>query len=55
MIAFTAEYAGGEIKVDPAEITNAGWFSADNLPTVPSKLSIARHLIDWFTERTSYG
>jgi len=50
MIAFTAEYAGGEIKADPAEIVDAGWFSADSLPPVPPKLSIARHLIDWFTE-----
>lgn len=50
MIAFTAEYAGGETKVDPAEILDAGWFSADNMPPIPPKLSIARHLIDWFTE-----
>ena len=54
MIGFTAEYAGGEIKVDPVEILDAGWFSADNLPPIPPKLSIARHLIDWFTEKTLY-
>ena len=51
MIAFTAEYAGGEIKIDPSEIVQAGWFSADNLPPIPPKISIARHLIDWFSER----
>ncbi|MFC1867791.1 NAD(+) diphosphatase [Thermodesulfobacteriota bacterium] len=50
MIAFTAEYAGGEINIDPAEIADAGWFSADNLPPIPPKISIARQLIDWFTE-----
>ncbi len=50
MIAFTAEYSKGEIVADPAEIADAGWFSADNLPPVPPKISIARRLIDWFTE-----
>ena len=50
MIAFTAEYAGGDIKIDTSEITDAGWFSVDSLPPIPSKISIARRLIDWFSE-----
>ena len=49
MIAFTAEYAGGEIEIDPSEIVHAGWFSAESLPPIPPKLSIARQLIDWFS------
>jgi len=49
MVAFTAEYAGGEIRIDPAEISDAGWFAADGLPEVPPPLSIARRLIDWFS------
>jgi NAD+ diphosphatase len=48
MIGFTAEYAGGEIAVDGDEIEDAGWFSVENLPTLPSKVSIARLLIDRF-------
>ena len=48
MVGFTAEWAGGEINVDPKEILDAAWFSADNLPAIPPKLSIARQLIDWF-------
>jgi NAD+ diphosphatase len=48
MVAFTAEYAGGEIKVNESEIMDAGWFSTANLPLVPPKISIARQLIDWF-------
>lgn len=48
MIGFTAEYAGGELLVDPAELEDARWFGLDELPTVPPKLSIARHLIDAF-------
>jgi NAD+ diphosphatase len=48
MIAFTAEHAGGEIRVNPAEISAAGWFAAGELPEIPPPISIARRLIDWF-------
>jgi NAD+ diphosphatase len=50
MIAFIAEYAGGEIKVDGAEIIEARWFTANNLPKIPGKISVARKLIDWFAD-----
>jgi len=51
MVGYTAEYAGGELRVDDKEIAEAGWFTADNLPRIPPRLSIARHLIDSFLER----
>jgi NAD+ diphosphatase len=50
MIGFTATYAGGEITLGDEENTDAGWFMADNLPSLPSKMSIARKLIDGFLE-----
>ncbi len=50
MIGFTADYAGGEIRVDGREIADAGWFTPDNLPEVPGPISIARKLIDAFLE-----
>jgi NAD+ diphosphatase len=46
MIAFNCDYAGGEIRVDPAEIETARWFDVDDLPGLPNPLSIARRLID---------
>ena len=46
MIAYTARYAGGELKPDPAEIADVRWFGVDALPDLPSKVSIARRLID---------
>ena len=46
MIAFFADYAGGEIRIDPAELEQAHWFETDKLPPIPSKMSIARRLID---------
>lgn len=51
MIAFTAEHEGGMIRIDHSEITDAGWFSAGQLPAIPPKISVARQLIDWFLER----
>ncbi|NMG08978.1 NAD(+) diphosphatase [Brasilonema sp. UFV-L1] len=48
MIGFTATYASGDIVIEPEELVDAAWFSKDNLPQVPPKLSIARKLIDWF-------
>lgn len=51
MIAFTAEYAGGELAIDPAEILDAGWFGPEDFPPLPGKFSIARALIDHFVNR----
>jgi NAD+ diphosphatase len=50
MIGFTAEYAGGTLTIDGNEIAAADWFTADDLPRIPDKISIARRLIDWFVE-----
>lgn len=51
MIAFTADYAGGEIIMDPHEIEAAGWYKYDNLPGLPSvSVSIASRLIDDFVK-----
>jgi NAD+ diphosphatase len=50
MLGFTAEYAEGEFQLEEAEIAEAGWFSAGNLPQIPPPLSISRQLIDWFVE-----
>jgi len=46
MIAYTAEYAGGEMRPCDDEIADAQWFSIDALPRLPVPVSIARKLID---------
>lgn len=48
MIAFTAQYLRGSIAIDNNEVVAAGWYTADNLPGLPNKDSIARKLIDSF-------
>ena len=55
MVGFTAEYAGGELRVDGQEIAEANWFTAGSLPRIPPRLSIARHLIDAFLEKVKAG
>ena len=51
MLGFSAEYLDGEIKPDPVEIAEAGWFTVDTLPSIPGRISIARRLIDRFVEK----
>jgi NAD+ diphosphatase len=46
MIAFTAEYVGGEVRPCDDEIADARWFPIDALPQLPSPVSISRALID---------
>jgi NAD+ diphosphatase len=47
MAGYVAEYAGGEIVVDAAEIEDARWFCREELPqSFPPKRSIARWIID---------
>lgn len=51
MIAFTAEYVSGDLRMDDDEILDADWYKADKMPPIPGKISIARNLIDWFVEK----
>ena len=48
MAGFVADYAGGEIRVDPRELEDARWFGPDDLPQLPARRSIARWIIDRF-------
>jgi NAD+ diphosphatase len=55
MIAFFCDYAGGEIRPQETEIEAAEWFDIFQLPKLPSKISIARRLIDAATEKMRAG
>jgi NAD+ diphosphatase len=46
MIAYTARYAGGELRPDGLEIADVQWFDVDRLPNLPTTVSISRRLID---------
>ena len=51
MIAFTADYAGGEIRPDGVEIEHAAFFDADELPNLPAGISISRRMINTVGEQ----
>lgn len=51
MIGFTADYESGEIKLQQEELNAGDFYTKDNLPEIPKKLSLARKLIDdWLEE-----
>ena len=55
MVGFVADWAGGEIEIDPLEIEDARWFDVDELPELPHPMSIARALIEDFVTRAHAG
>ncbi|MDP4090564.1 MAG: NAD(+) diphosphatase, partial [Bacillota bacterium] len=48
MVAFTAEYDGGEICEDGIEIEHADWYTVENMPSRPLGSTVAGKLIEWF-------
>lgn len=51
MIGCFADYDDGELRCDGVEITDAGFFRRDSLPTTPGPGSVARRIIDaWLAE-----
>ncbi|MCX7856465.1 MAG: NAD(+) diphosphatase [Deltaproteobacteria bacterium] len=53
MIAFTARFKSGELRVDTKELVEAKWFKRGNLPKIPGPISIARQMIDSFFSHLS--
>lgn len=52
LVAYTAEYAGGELTINPNELEEGGWYDIDHLPGYPSThISIGRKLIDYFVAK----
>ena len=50
MVGFIADYAGGEIRLQEEELSSGDFYTRDNLPELPRKLSLARKMIDWWLE-----
>lgn len=51
MVGFIADYDSGELNIQKEELRSAGFYTKDNLPTLPQKLSIARRMIDWWLDQ----
>lgn len=50
MVGYTADYESGEIKLQDEELNAGAFYTRDNLPEIPKKLSLARKLIDDWLE-----
>jgi NAD+ diphosphatase len=55
MIAFVADYAGGELRPDGVEIEEARWFGVEQLPNVPPSISISRRMINAVADKLARG
>lgn len=56
MVAFSARYVGGKIKLEEDELSDAQWFSPDNLPELPPPISLSRQVIDaWLAASSQSG
>lgn len=56
MVGFHADWRSGELAPDGEEIVEAGWFAPGRLPPrLPSRLSIARRLVEDFLGRVDRG
>ena len=55
MIAFTADYASGEVRPDGVEIEEARFFDVEQLPNLPQRISISRRMIDAVAAKLARG
>lgn len=54
MLGFFADYAAGDIRIDPTEIIDAKWFRYDELPLVPPAATVAGQLIAHYVARRKH-
>ena len=54
MIGFTAEYESGTLTLQRSELNKGGWFSAEHMPAIPGRVSLARRLIDHWLEQNQH-
>lgn len=50
MVGFIADYESGEIKLQKDELSAGAFYTKENMPEIPRKMSIARKMIDWWME-----
>lgn len=55
MVGFIADYESGEISLQKEELSAGAFYSRDNLPELPRKLSLARKMIDWWINEPVSG
>lgn len=53
MLGFFAHYKSGELRLQDSELASGNWFSISDLPELPSPVSMARKLIDYYINNYS--
>lgn len=53
MVGYNADYVSGEVHLQKEELSGGTWFTKDNLPMIPEKLSIARMILDDWLKKTT--
>ena len=53
MVGFIADYVSGDIQLQDEELSEGAFYTRNNLPQLPRKLSLARKMIDWWMENLS--
>lgn len=51
MVGFIADYAAGTICLQEEELSEGAFYTKENLPELPRKISLARKMIDWWLEQ----
>jgi len=51
MVAFSAKWVGGALKLEEEELQDARWFRWDELPELPPPISLSRQVIDGWAKR----
>lgn len=55
MVGFTAEWAAGDLHIDPIELEQGDWFDMSELPLIPPQGTIANRLIQHAIDKTNSG
>ena len=50
MVGFLEDNVSEKIKLQDEELSSGAFYTKDNLPEIPRKLSLARNLIDWWLD-----
>jgi len=50
MVGYICNYVSGDIKLQDDELISGAFYTKENLPELPRKLSLARKMIDWWLE-----
>ena len=55
MVGFISDWLEGELRINADELSDAGFYTCNGLPELPSTFSLTRRMIDWWSGTASSG